>query len=208
MESIVFGSSSKKRPIIVFKGNTFNLYRKNKKQIAFWRCAWYQKAMCRSQLVTDGDKILNQSTFHHTHSIPKCSDSHTVDDEEKQSSPSISKKLTEEDLKQLNQYFCVRSNSQGDANTSRDSVKKRGSRSFKTDDDRQCLQRLLETINSLEQTDDNSSGCSNGSTYKYNDNPVASKHSLREEKIPHSKPRKNVKATTRNTKRQVKWFDY
>ena len=66
-----FGTSTKGRPVINFGNNIFTVYRKNKKQLTFWRCTRYKTHNCRAELITFQNKILENSTPFHTHPATK-----------------------------------------------------------------------------------------------------------------------------------------
>jgi hypothetical protein len=66
-----FGTSTKGRPVINFGNNIFTVYRKNKKQLTFWRCTRYKTHNCRAELITFANKILENSTPFHTHPATK-----------------------------------------------------------------------------------------------------------------------------------------
>jgi hypothetical protein len=66
-----FGTSTKGRPVINFGSNIFTVYRKNKKQLTFWRCTRYKTHNCRAELITFQNKILENSTPFHTHPATK-----------------------------------------------------------------------------------------------------------------------------------------
>jgi len=66
--AVVFGTSSKGKPTVIYRNYEYIKERDNVCGTTAWRCQKYQSMQCKARLITSGNRIVSDRQPDHTHS--------------------------------------------------------------------------------------------------------------------------------------------